>query len=237
MCIYSTTTTTTTQDPIPQESQCTRAPARRNVFPARADLPADCSCFLSTTVFPEPTTVTTTTTKPVVPVVVPTTTYVTVTTQIIEVIRSTKTETASTTTTTTSTSTSTITQVSTSVVSTATATATAFFDFCNTLRPLSGQPAIRNGGQAVLGISSDAFGDPRFCCSNCALNANCVYFSLSQNNQYCEIFFSRRGVSPNNPCRSGLCTQGVQNYDATSDTAGGRQYYGGPCLAGSPGGN
>jgi hypothetical protein len=65
-----------------------------------------------------------------------------------------------------------------------------------------------------------------------------VYFEYNAYQDSCTGYGSARpdgGLA--DPCKSGVCPYGVQNWDQGTDTNGGAStFYAGPCMAQVPGG-
>lgn len=198
--------------------------------------PSDCSCFLTSTKFASTTTLSRYATA--IPATRGDYQFVrkTVTTTIVRTKAGAPASTTSTTVTQTITIPSFVSTATTTTTTTATETTE---DPCATQRPLTGPPVIRNGGTVVQGGQSDDV-DPTSCCRRCATTTNCIYYERDLDNGLCRTYFTdttaANSGTPANACLSARCYLGVQNFN-NGPTIGTTTFYGGICLAQSPGGN
>lgn len=188
------------------------------------------ACFLTTT---KTSGVVTSTTTQTLPVSVVTKTSVSVTTVTSSFVGTTSTGTATIEETVTSveteTETATVYTSTYTSVDAATTTVTTYGDYC--ANPPTFSDSSPSNPNVILGVMTDSFGEASFCCQNCFLNSDCVYWAMDTNT--CYIYYTRNSA-PVAGCATQSCRRGVQ--DLTWNPPTGRTYGFGPCAGTYQGG-
>ncbi|KAL6856778.1 hypothetical protein J3F83DRAFT_379067 [Trichoderma novae-zelandiae] len=88
-------------------------------------------------------------------------------------------------------------------------------------------PGPPSSPYVVLGFTGDGGNNPSFCCQNCQMNSDCVYWKLSADGSTCSGYFTNRGV-PVQGCSTASCLRG-HPFVAVTPESDGNTYGMGQC--------